>query len=648
MTLTTFYSKVYPSQTFLIGIALADADKILQQGLKSGRQEVSASKTAGAALPSVVRHVAGLASASRAHAKQAQLFGGTEVHSELSPAQSFGRMTGTHQDLDQSVHKVNELFLGVPKDAVQEIMQNGFGLPNNSSSIPLARSHVEARAAFARSAHALQECAVLTVQARRAVKEGGCTLRARAHGCELHLPGGVGKLASTFIEQGTPPGRKVTRFASQADNVVLAGRSIRGGSITLARELGTGATTAEDSNVNPGRVIRRRSITLARELGNRSGATTAEDDNGLFCKSPLRPSSAKELSQTCNSQCRASSCPAPRYSSIGMPLNSVTSKPKRELSIDSSTNSVTSQGQRSYESARLMLGQSKAALPSKASKISFPFPKISSFLREKENATQRSELMHDQKPLNSPLTTAQDVPVCFSVEDLHVVDSHDPNRDPSLKAQLLSNLGLFEESCIIKRVRGRCGGQNEGVWTIQDNQHHNMLIAKLVQSRGFYGFSSEVQKLEAIYKAHPSISSDASVAFPLKAFHCVGPNASHYRDFVLMRKASGEPLGDVITDKYRDGRMPEVVPILREFGTFLAHFHKRYGGCQHGDLHWSNIFYETATRTFTLIDVADMGNSSVQKNDMEYFVETLEKMKVMRAVLSEGVRSFEEGYRMGT
>jgi len=93
--------------------------------------------------------------------------------------------------------------------------------------------------------------------------------------------------------------------------------------------------------------------------------------------------------------------------------------------------------------------------------------------------------------------------------------------------------------------------------------------------------------------------------------------------------------------------MLEVMPILFQLGTFLAQFHKRYGGCQHGDFHASNIFYDTATRSFTLIDIADMGNSSVQKSDTEYFIETLNKMSVMRAFLGEGVRSFEDGYRMG-
>jgi len=624
MVLTTFYSKVYPSQTLFLGIALADADNILQQGLKAGRQGICASKTAGAALDAVQRtsrHACvALGFTPPAHAKQTQRLGGVEVHCDFLPAQSFQRLSGVKKEIDESPSfqpEVNDLFLGVPKDAVQEIMQNGFGLPNRSS-IPLARSHAEARAAFARSNSKQQECSVLTVQARRATNEGGCTLRAHAHGLELHLPEGVGELASTFIEPGTPPGRKVTRFAIE-DNVVLAGEASKSGSVILAGE-----------------------------RGSTIGATSAEDDNGLRCKGSLRAPSSKD---------RSRSCPPPKYSSVSVPMNTLALTPKKEPSIESSRVALTPKREHSIESSRLMLDQKKPVSPIKARSVSCPPPKFSSRApvntlaprQVKPDATESSTLMHDQKPLNSLITTTAhtEVSVSFSVEDLHVVDSHDPIRDPLLKAQILSKLGLFEENCIIKRVLGRCGGRNEGVWTIQDTQNHNMLIAKLAQSRGFYGFPSEVQKLKTIYKEHPSISSDASVAFPLKAFHCRGPNSNHYRDFIVMRKAFGDPLGDIITDRYRDGRMLEVMPILFQLGTFLAQFHKRYGGCQHGDFHASNIFYDTATRSFTLIDIADMGNSSVQKSDTEYFIETLNKMSVMRAFLGEGVRSFEDGYRMG-
>jgi len=79
----------------------------------------------------------------------------------------------------------------------------------------------------------------------------------------------------------------------------------------------------------------------------------------------------------------------------------------------------------------------------------------------------------------------------------------------------------------------------------------------------------------------------------------------------------------------------------------LAQFHKRSGNSQHGDFHTSNILCDASSGSFTLIDVADVGNRRIAKRDITYFTETLSLMSVMREFLSEGKRNFEEGYELG-
>jgi hypothetical protein len=61
----------------------------------------------------------------------------------------------------------------------------------------------------------------------------------------------------------------------------------------------------------------------------------------------------------------------------------------------------------------------------------------------------------------------------------------DPVADQSLKAQLLSKLGLGQ-SAIVEAMQGNCGGLNEGVWVIQDAASHSVLVLKLVKTRQSY------------------------------------------------------------------------------------------------------------------------------------------------------------------
>jgi len=257
----------------------------------------------------------------------------------------------------------------------------------------------------------------------------------------------------------------------------------------------------------------------------------------------------------------------------------------------------------------------------------------------------QNALVHLSTPWGDP-RSIQTASATFIVEDLQVNESYDPLQDPSLKADILSKLDLSQNSTL-KKFSGHSGAQNQGMWIIQDVQTQSSFVLKLVHSRGICGLPSEAQKLISVYKEHPDIVHDAAVAFPVKIFNCLGPGSDHSHDFIVLRKVSGAPLSDVITDHYKQSRMRELMPILRELGAFLAQFHGRYGNCQHGDFHASNIFYDASSCRFTLIDVADIGNRLVKKRDAAYFVENLSKLSVMREFFNEGKCNFEEGYKNG-
>jgi serine/threonine protein kinase len=217
-----------------------------------------------------------------------------------------------------------------------------------------------------------------------------------------------------------------------------------------------------------------------------------------------------------------------------------------------------------------------------------------------------------------------------------------------LKAQIIAKMGMSQNASI-RALSGKCGGLNDGMWIAEDVPSRTALVLKLAPSRPRHGGASEAENFVRISREHPSIVNDTSIAFPLKVCSCIGPAGDHPHDLIVMRKASGEPLGDVIALKRNAGGMPEVLQILRQLGMFLAQFHKRYGNKQHGDFQPSNIFYDSSSRMFALIDIADLGHRSAVDGDVPHFIESLRILSSVygQQFYSEGKRHFEEGYMMG-
>lgn len=237
----------------------------------------------------------------------------------------------------------------------------------------------------------------------------------------------------------------------------------------------------------------------------------------------------------------------------------------------------------------------------------------------------------------------------FSVDELHVgIGSVDPIQEP-LRSQILTKLGL-PQSTTIERLAGNCGGCNEGLWKLQDVASRTSFVLKLVRCRRGYGMSSEADRFARIYQEHPTIANDPAIAFPIKAFKCVGRMGDNSHDLIVMRKVSGQSLGDVVAIKCNGGQMSEVMRILKQLGTFLSRFHASYGKKQHGDFQPSNIFYEASSGSFCLIDVADLGQSwswGSNYSDVAHFDKSLQILSNSFGshFYSDGKRHFEEGYR---
>jgi hypothetical protein len=224
----------------------------------------------------------------------------------------------------------------------------------------------------------------------------------------------------------------------------------------------------------------------------------------------------------------------------------------------------------------------------------------------------------------------------FGVEDLQIgMAACDPSQEP-LRSQILAKLGLPQQARI-ERLSNNSGGLNAGMWVVEG------LVLKLVRSQGML---SEADKFARISREHPSIANDPTIAFPVKVFRCIGHAGAHSHDLIVMRKARGRPVGDVLALKRSSGQLHDVMRILRQLGSFLSRFHKSYNNKQHGDFTPSNVFYDESCGTFTMIDIADLGNSS-SEGDMQHFCKSLQILSHSygQQFYTEGRRNFEEGYR---
>lgn len=219
--------------------------------------------------------------------------------------------------------------------------------------------------------------------------------------------------------------------------------------------------------------------------------------------------------------------------------------------------------------------------------------------------------------------------------------------DLGLLTPLTAKLGLHWSDVELERTEG--GGMNQGIWRMYAPSQTYVL--KLVSSEGIVlsngaMLSSDADRYFDLCAQHPRIMRDPSIAFPIKVFRIRGSDGSRPHDLIVMIRAPGEVLSDAIAKLALDGRREELLCLLERFGRFLADFHARYDGKQHGDCQPSNICYDDASQSFTMLDAATM-MASRPGADTEQFMKSLTALSNLIGGASFGSalkRHFALGY----
>lgn len=254
---------------------------------------------------------------------------------------------------------------------------------------------------------------------------------------------------------------------------------------------------------------------------------------------------------------------------------------------------------------------------------------------------------HPAAPASNHLAAFPSVtPQCpLEIDELYCDDpTFDPCLEPA-RGQLLSKMRL-PASARIETFRGGIGSCNSGMWVLRDGCQSYVL--KLVRNGAGVGprHLSQADKFAKLCRDFPNISSDTSLAFPCKIFSIMS-SAGKSHDLVVMRHVPGQRVSDVIMQKLHSRQDQDLMRILEQFGGFLADFHSRYHGMQHGDLTPANVFYDQASGRFTLVDVADLSpQNPVIQSDAERFTSSLKLLSHFygTAFYAEGKARFEAAY----
>lgn len=223
---------------------------------------------------------------------------------------------------------------------------------------------------------------------------------------------------------------------------------------------------------------------------------------------------------------------------------------------------------------------------------------------------------------------------------------------PQVRGQLLAKMGCSERTTI-EEMTGFKGGLNEGVWFLSDlgapEPRPKEFVLKLVRChRISQSVPTEAENFIKMASAHPGIVNDPCVAFPAWIFSCLGPDRGKRYDLIVMWKARGERLAELIATKWYGKQIEALWNIFSKLGENLGGFHKRYGNNQHGDYQPSNIFYDESSQMISLIDVGGMGILTME-NDKEHFAKALKILTDAYGpqLLSQGYVAFEAGYARG-
>lgn len=232
----------------------------------------------------------------------------------------------------------------------------------------------------------------------------------------------------------------------------------------------------------------------------------------------------------------------------------------------------------------------------------------------------------------------------FELDELQYEGSFDLSQQ-ALKTQLLQKMRMQPSQALLEPMRGGIGSCNAGMWILRDSSQ--CLVLKLVPCRLLGpNHCSESDKFAKLARENPRIVQDPSLSFPSKLFHCVS-NGTKTHDLVVMSQCPGKVISEFIMQKLHSKQVQDLMRVLEQFGAFLADFHARYNGMQHGDLTPANIFYDQLTGRFTLVDVADLApRNPVIQSDTERFASSLKLLSHFFGpeLFMQGKAQFEAGY----
>lgn len=187
--------------------------------------------------------------------------------------------------------------------------------------------------------------------------------------------------------------------------------------------------------------------------------------------------------------------------------------------------------------------------------------------------------------------------------------------------ELFSHLQV-PSHCVMSKMQGFSGGQNNGIWFIsnpQERLHSRIYCLKVVRSgRKFDLVPSERENYIELLKMFPEIIGDCRLSFPQKIF-----SLSTY-DIFVMPVARGDRMAEVVSRVVSYNDSEKLRLIFKAVGVRLRSFHSDYKGTQHGDLQTSNIFIDQGKEIdVTFIDLGGMGLKNVGKSDVAYFLESI-------------------------
>merc|ERR1719478_546090 len=123
------------------------------------------------------------------------------------------------------------------------------------------------------------------------------------------------------------------------------------------------------------------------------------------------------------------------------------------------------------------------------------------------------------------------------VEDLQLGQCPPDPTNPALRSQLISRLGLSQSTVISPMARA--GGQNEGVWQLEDGPRN--IVLKLVRNVDLgLMLPTETERFVRLAAEHPSMLNDQALTFPQRIFRLKSANPGVGNlDLIVMNKAVG-------------------------------------------------------------------------------------------------------------